>query len=42
MTAVTESIEYIDDVVNGIEYIGDGKFTVTEDRYAYLHGGARR
>ena len=29
MTAVAESIEYIDDAVNGIECIGDGKFTVT-------------
>lgn len=27
MTAVTENIEYIDDAVNGIECIGDGKFT---------------
>lgn len=36
MTAVTESIEYIDDAVNGIECIGDGKFTVTEERLREL------
>lgn len=36
MTAVTENIEYIDDAVNGIECIGDGKFTVTEERLREL------
>lgn len=33
---MTESIEYIDDAVNGIECIGDGKFTVTEERLKEL------
>ena len=36
MTTVTENIEYIDDAVNGIECIGDGKFTVTEERLREL------
>lgn len=36
MTAMTENIEYIDDAVNGIECIGDGKFTVTEERLREL------
>ena len=36
MTAVTESIECVDDAVNGIECIGDGKFTVTEERLREL------
>lgn len=33
---MTENIEYIDDAVNGIECIGDGKFTVTEERLREL------
>lgn len=36
MTTMTENIEYIDDAVNGIECIGDGKFTVTEERLREL------
>lgn len=33
---MTENIEYIDDAVNGIECIDDGKFTVTEERLREL------
>lgn len=36
MTAVTESIEYIDDAVNGITHNSDGKFIVTEERLREL------
>lgn len=36
MTAMTENIEYIDDAVNGIECIDDGKFIVTEERLREL------
>lgn len=36
MTVVTENIEYINNAVNGIECIGDGKFTVTEERLREL------
>lgn len=33
---MTESIEYIDDAVNGITHNSDGKFTVTEERLREL------
>ena len=36
MTAVTESIEYVDDAVNGITHNSDGTFTVTEERLREL------
>lgn len=36
MTAVTESIEYVDDAVNGITHNSDGTFTVTEERLKEL------
>lgn len=33
---MTESIEYIDDAVNGITHNSDGTFTVTEERLKEL------
>lgn len=36
MTAVTESIEYVDDAVNGITHNSDGTFIVTEERLREL------
>ena len=36
MTAVTESIEYVDDAVYGITHNSDGTFTVTEERLKEL------